>query len=216
MDALRKGDSNERALEVGPGSGIYLKTLSEAYREVVAIDVEDAYLRHLRPLADQVHNLELQVDDITCSKLPSGCFDLILCSEVIEHIADSQSAIREMRRLLKPGGMLVLSTPQRFSTLELAATIAFLPGIIDIVRLIYREPILETGHINLMTERQVSRQLEEAGFVVRRRYKSGLYLPLVAEFMGESGLAAEQWLESKLRGSWFDGVLWTQYYVAQA
>jgi 2-polyprenyl-3-methyl-5-hydroxy-6-metoxy-1,4-benzoquinol methylase len=205
-----------RALEVGPGSGIYLKTLAERYEKVVATDIENAYLRHLQPLTGRYGNLELLVDDVTASGLPSASFDLILCSEVIEHIEDSAPALAEMRRLLKPGGTLVLSTPQRFSTLELTAKIAFLPGIIHLVRRVYKEPVLETGHINLMTARQVTRQLEQAGFAIRKRHKSGLYLPLVAEFMGTNGLRAEQWLESRVRGSLLDGLLWTQYYVAGA
>lgn len=216
VDALRSGGRRGRALEVGPGSGIYLKALAELCGEVMATDIEDAYLKHLRPLASQYGNVSLLVDDITHSALPSGSFDLILCSEVVEHIADSKAAIGEMRRLLKPGGTLVLSTPQRFSTLELVARIAFLPGIVNIVRAVYQEPVLEMGHINLMTSGEVTRQLEEAGFAIRQRYKSGLYLPLIAEFMGEKGFRVEKWLESRLWCSFFDGLLWTQYYIAEA
>ena len=50
--------------------------------------------------------------------------------------------------------------------MELVAKVAFLPGIIQLVRLIYREPILETGHINLMTSHKVVNQLKGAGFRV--------------------------------------------------
>jgi 2-polyprenyl-3-methyl-5-hydroxy-6-metoxy-1,4-benzoquinol methylase len=148
--------------------------------------------------------------------LPPQSFDLILCTEVVEHIADSSAAIAGMGRLLKPGGIMILSTPQPYSPLELAAKIAFLPGIIQIVRHIYGEPILETGHINLMTGREVERQLADAGFLISERHKSGMYLPLVAEFCGEMGLKLEQWLEERLRGTLVDGLLWTQYYVARA
>lgn len=73
----------------------------------------------------------------------------------------------------------MLSTPQRYSPLELAAKIAFLPGIIKLVRRIYREPILETGHINLMTASTVRRQLSKAGFDVEEHHQSGLYLPMI-------------------------------------
>ena len=73
------------------------------------------------------------------------------CAEVIEHIADAHAALCGLEKLLKPGGTLILSTPQRYSPLELCAKIAFLPGFIQLVRLIYREPILETGHIKVLT-----------------------------------------------------------------
>lgn len=217
MGALRHtvGDRHERAIEVGPGSGIYLPTLAELYDEVFALDIESAYLDHLRHLTGIHKNLALTIDDITASKMPDAAFDLILCTEVVEHISDSLSALQEMHRLLRPGGTLLLTTPQRYSPLEMTAKIAFLPGVIDLVRLIYQEPILETGHINLMTAKQVNRQLEQAGFHIQQSYKSGIYIPLVAEFLGGTGLRFERWLESKLLGSSLDSLLWTQYYIAK-
>ena len=69
----------------------------------------------------------------------------------------------EMRRVLAPSGVLIMSTPQKYSPLELFSKLAFLPGIIDVVRWIYKEPILETGHINLMTKQMLRDQLERAG-----------------------------------------------------
>lgn len=205
-----------RALEVGPGSGVYLPVLAKLFAEVFATDIEVAYLKHAVPLLQCHPNLHLVTDDITASTLPPQSFDLILCTEVVEHIANSSAAIAGMWRLLKPGGVLVLSTPQRYSPLELAAKVAFLPGIIQLVRRIYREPILETGHINLMTAREVERQLVGAGFLISERYKSGMYLPLIAEFCGKSGLKLEQWLEEHLLGKPGEGLLWTQYYIAHA
>jgi len=112
---------------------------------------------------------------------------LILCTEVVEHLADSRAALAGIGRLLRPGGVLILSTPQPYSPLELASKVAFLPGIIQLVRLIYREPILDAGHINLMSSRKLEKQLLELGFHIVERHKSGLYLPLVAEFGGNMG-----------------------------
>lgn len=203
------------ALEIGPGSGIYLPVLGEQFEKVIASDIEKDYLEHISCLQNKYPHLNLVVDNITNSRLSRASFDLILCTEVIEHIADSVSAIKEMYRLLKPGGILILSTPQKWSPLELVAKIAFMPGIISLVRLIYNEPILETGHINLMTAKQVTHQLQINGFSIRERFKSGMYLPLIAEFTGKWGLQLEQWLEKKLRNRPLDWSLWTQYYIAE-
>ena len=203
------------ALEVGPGSGIYLPVLAGLFKKVYGSDIKDAYLKHARSLLREVDNLYLVVDDIADSNLPEYSFDLILCTEVIEHIADSQAAIAQIRRLLKPGGVLVLSTPQRYSPLEMFAKVAFLPGIIQLVHLIYREPVLDSRHINLMTETQVTNQLKTTGFSIVEQHKSGLYLPLIAEFTGGLGLSLEQFVEKKLHRSALDWLLWTQYYVAR-
>lgn len=197
------------------GSGVYLPTLCELFTKVNGTDIEPAYLDHSRPLQEKYTHLSLIVDDITNTKLPLHSFDLVLCTEVIEHIPDSKRALSEMHKLLKPGGVLILSTPQRYSPLELAAKVAFLPGVIQLVRLIYGEAILDSGHINLMTETEVTRQLHHAGFTIEERHKTGLYLPLIAEFARNKGLQFEQNLEQKIRGGKLDWLLWTQYFVAR-
>jgi ubiquinone/menaquinone biosynthesis C-methylase UbiE len=207
----------KKALEIGPGSGVYLAILASLFDRVTATDIEDAYLDHAQRLADSYPNLVLMTDDITHSKLADASFNMILCSEVIEHVPDPEAALNEMHRLLKPGGILILSTPQRHSTLELVAKVAFMPGVVKLVKLIYREAVLEMGHINLMTEKQVRLRLKTSGFDVIEYFKSGLYLPIIAEFTGKTGLRLESWLESKLR-PWpiLSSLLWTQYFVARA
>ena len=219
VDTLRRiaaADPPARALEIGPGSGVYLPVLAGLAGEVVAGDVEPAFLERADELRGAHPNLSTVQDDITASRLEENSFDLILCSEVVEHISDSPAALRSMHRLLRPGGTLLLSTPQRWSPLELCARVATAPGVVQVVRLIYREPILPLGHINLMTEAEVSRQLSDAGFGVDERHLSGLYLPVVAEAGGRRALALEQRLEARLRGSRLRGLLWTQYHVARA
>ncbi len=219
IDAVRQcalRGARGRALEVGFGSGVYLSTLAEQFEQVVGCDVESIYLNHSKPLALKYPNLSLVYDDITSTKLPRSSFDLVLCTEVVEHMSDSAVALANMHDLLKPGGTLVLSTPQPYCPLEMAAKIAFLPGIIHMVRLIYQEPILETGHINLMSSQKVVGQLERAGFTIRETFKSGMYLPFIAEFAGQRGLQLEKWLEGKLKRGPLDWLLWTQYYIADA
>jgi len=182
----------------------------------VASDVQGDFLENAEKLRTEHPGLELIADDVTASALPDASFDLILCSEVIEHIADSAAALRSMHRLLRPGGRLVLSTPQRYSPLELTARVATRPGIIELVRLIYREPILELGHVNLLTREQAEHQLVAAGFEISERHLSGLYLPLLAELGGGLALKLERALEARLRDGSLSGLLWTQLYIARA
>jgi SAM-dependent methyltransferase len=210
----RFGAERSRVLEVGPGSGIYLPTLAHLAPEAFGVDIEDAYLSQLRPLEQAHPNLRLVHDNILQSSFPDAHFDLILCSEVIEHIKDGRRAFAEMRRLLSPGGVLILSTPQKFSPLELFSKVAFLPGIIQIVRWIYREPILETGHINLMTRRRLRKLLAGAGLTIAETHTSGVYIPVVAEAFGTRALRLEQALEPRWRGTLLEGLLWTQFVVA--
>ena len=210
----RWGKSAARALEVGPGSGVYLPTLATVAAEVIGIDIEDAYLDRLGPIEREYPHLRLVHDDIVASSFPDDYFDLILCSEVLEHIADSQTALKEMRRVLSPSGTLIMSTPQKYSLMELSSKLAFLPGIIDVVRWIYKEPIMETGHINLLTKQMLRQQLDRAGFTVMETHSLGLYIPGLAESLGHRAAQIEEVLENRARGTRFDGLLWTQLVVA--
>ncbi len=204
----------ERVLEVGPGSGVYLPLLSELAATAVASDIEPAFLERAREIAAGRSNIEVVLDDIVDSGLPSRSFDLVLCSEVIEHIPAPLAALESMHRILRPGGRLLLSTPHRYSPLELAGRVAFLPGVVAVVRRIYREPVLPTGHISLMSGGAMRRALSAAGFTIERSWATGVYLPLVAELAGRAGLRLEQRLEPALAGGPLAGLLWTQYHLA--
>lgn len=204
------------ALEIGPGSGIYLPDLCKLAEEVTAADIEESYLVSARALQAHHKNLSCVQTDITRSTLPERHFDLILCSEVIEHVEDSPAMLSGIQRLLTENGRLILTTPQRYSPLELCAKVAFLPGIIDIVRWVYQEPILPTGHINLLTKKSLQNQLKDANLHIIEGHNCGFYLPLVAELGGETGRKMLAWLERTLRDTLFDGLLWTQCYIITA
>jgi SAM-dependent methyltransferase len=139
----------------------------------------------------------------------------VLCSEVIEHTPEPDLVLAGLHRVLRPGGVLVLTTPQSHSTLELVARVAFRPGVIRLVRLAYREPVLPTGHVSLLTAGQMRSNLDQHGFGVRKHETFGLYLPLLAELGGKLALRIERGLERRISGGRMDGLLWTQCWVAE-
>ena len=215
LNAVRDYTENRysRALEVGPGAGIYLPSLGSSYERVTAFDRERVFLKHARTLATQHPNLELVVGNIAECGMRTGAFQLILCSEVIEHVADPRSALQELHRLLAPEGVLILTTPQRFSLLEQLSRIAYLPGAIRLARWVYDEPVWDDGHVSLMTEGELRHRLDEAGFAVVEQRKMGVYIPLVAEFGRAPALRLAKRLERRMQSGRLDWLLWTQCYV---
>ena len=204
----------DRALEVGPGSGVYLPSLCKRFKSVVAIDVEEAHIAQLRKSADRFRNLKLLVGDLTVQQWSEG-FDLVLCSEVIEHVADPKSFMASLAKAVQPGGILILSTPQPWSLMELTASVALSPIVIGLTRLIYREPVLPTGHISVMPRREVTRMLRDHGFEVLTSSYFGLYVPVIAEFGGKLGVSILRSLEKSLQQHGPRAMLWTQLHLAR-
>lgn len=97
----------EAFLDAGCGDGRYLAALAdELPRRRAGVDLAERILETARRRVDadfRQGNLE---------GLPFGDaeFDLVLCSQVIEHVLDADRAVAELRRVLRPGGTLVIST----------------------------------------------------------------------------------------------------------
>jgi len=112
--------AGERALDVGCGEGVFAAELARAGVEVVAIDVAEEPLRRARARHPE---LELRlVDGEGPWELPDASFDVVWAGEVIEHVADTAAWLSEVRRVLRSGGTLLLSTPAhgRLELLRLA------------------------------------------------------------------------------------------------
>jgi len=204
---------SRKAIEYGPGSGIYLPVIARHFTEVSAADIEMAYLAGVSLMAERIPGLRLIRDDVTHSDLPANAFGLVLCSEVLEHVASPELALKTLYRILQPGGIAIVTTPQHYSLMEMSCKVAFLPGVIQLVRHIYREPILETGHISLRTNGAFRAAIADAGLVVLSADRFGLYLPLIAEFGGEAGGRMIAAAENRIRHTALDWLLWTQAYV---
>ena len=113
-----------RILDVGCGSGRHLAAaLNIDQAEIVGLDPNVEDLIQARQRLDLHRRLGVWGRNVRCN-LASGClgrlpfpsntFDLIICSEVLEHLADIPGAIRELARILTPGGQLIISVPRRW------------------------------------------------------------------------------------------------------
>lgn len=157
--------------------------------------------------------LELVTADAASLPFPDATFDLVLCSEVLEHVSDPGRLLEEARRVKKPNGLLVLSTPQRFSIPEIVATIAFSWPLLPIVRAVVREPVYDEGHISLQTSTSMLRLIEHAGFrTVEARYV-GAFVPPVDLICRRFWLRHIRGWERSWQDRHFRALLWTQVYA---
>jgi SAM-dependent methyltransferase len=105
-DAARSVSAHSRVLDVGAGSAPYRSLFSHC-------DYRTTDFTALRP--EQLRNgAYTQVDyvcDATQIPVDSGSFDVVVCTEVLEHVPEPIRVVHELARVLRPGGRLLLSAP---------------------------------------------------------------------------------------------------------
>jgi len=97
-----------RILENGCGVGMYVEHVSLLEGTVIGLEYD--FERAAEARQNSLHILNAAGESLP---LPSGTFDLVLSHEVLEHVQDDRAAIREMIRVLKPGGRAVIFCPNR-------------------------------------------------------------------------------------------------------
>jgi len=113
----RKG---EIILDLGCGPGYYTKKIIQKGARVFAVELAKNYLNQAKKFVGENKNVEFLVADATRLPFPKEYFDKVLFTEVIEHIPNYKESLKETKRVLKREGVLVISTPSKFSPLNLA------------------------------------------------------------------------------------------------
>jgi SAM-dependent methyltransferase len=104
--------AGKRVLDAGCGLGYGTRMLRRAgAAEVVGVDIAAAAVEAAR--ADEEAGVRFEVGDVGDLDHPDGAFDVVVCLEVIEHVPDQRRVIAELVRVLAPGGVLVISSPNR-------------------------------------------------------------------------------------------------------
>lgn len=104
----------EHILEVGCGRGFYEQFLGTIYPtvKITGIDLKESYLNIARHTVKN-KNVTFLNADATNLPLKAKTFDRIIATEVLEHIPDEQAVLRELHRVLKPEGILVITVPHK-------------------------------------------------------------------------------------------------------
>jgi SAM-dependent methyltransferase len=146
LGALRPG---ETVLDLGCGDGWLTRRIAAAGVRVTGVEVAEAALARARSAAPEVDFRLAPIDGPL--PLDDAGFDVVWSSEVIEHVADTGTWLNEIRRVLRPGGRLLLTTPSH-------GRLRILLGGIER----FSEPLGD--HLHLYTKRSLCRVLGEFGF----------------------------------------------------
>lgn len=212
--AGRHGVATGRLIEVGPGFGTFCSVAMEsgAFGEVVAVEPTPELAQACRDRGVPV--IQSRIEDAAQGLEPA---DVVVAFEVIEHLFEPGRFIEQAARLVRPGGLLILSCPNGEG--------------FDIAELGPESLAVDAEHVNLFNPRSLALLVEKAGFetlesmtpgrldaelvrdaVLDGRHTLGspfLRRVLLEEwdrlgwsfqqFLAESGLSAHMWLVSRRR-----------------
>jgi O-antigen biosynthesis protein len=150
--------TGRRVLDVGCSSGYLSAPLAERGNTIVGLELDPVAAREAEQYCERV-----LVGDLETMELPlePASFDVVLCGDVVEHLRDPVAALARLRPFLRPGGHLVLSTP---NVANWAIRLSLLGG-----RWRYTDRgILDRTHTHLFTRRTLADAIERAGYRVER------------------------------------------------
>ncbi len=146
LQELARHVGKGRLLEYGCGPALVGQMAAEEGWQVDAIDLGE-WIMQLQPK----RSFPLHVGMLRDQGWPDEHYDAIYAQDVLEHLARPLDELRELRRILRPGGMLYVHVPN-YASLTIRTGVS---------RFAYNEPL---GHLNYFTPKTLKTMLKRAGF----------------------------------------------------
>ncbi|NJP07160.1 MAG: class I SAM-dependent methyltransferase [Chloroflexaceae bacterium] len=151
----------QRVIDVGCGAGPALRYLTNQGALVLGLDHSRYALEmaaHLAPDAGVACS-----DSSVSLPCATACADIILLSELVEHLTDADALLRECSRVLRPGGRIIVTTPNLWDVRRWLSPLAGKTW----------SAYTDVTHVNLYTPTRLARALRAAGFA-QVRWRTGL------------------------------------------
>jgi SAM-dependent methyltransferase len=132
-------------LEAGCGEGYGADLIADVARSVIGLDYDELTVAHVRACYPRV---EVRHGNLAALPLPDASVDVVVNFQVIEHLWNQPQFVAECARVLRPGGVLLMSTPNR---------ITFSPG---------RDTPVNPFHTRELNAQELTELLVDGGFTV--------------------------------------------------
>jgi len=156
--------AGSRVLDVGCGSLLETHFMAKQGMRVTGIDLDADKLKEFQHRHDWtgLHAPDLRAVSLQSVGNAGETFDVVTAFDVIEHLENLEVSLAEIRAVLRPGGLLFITTPNALTLSEAYGWLLLRTG-----RLFGRRPAPGAPHLQIHTPSGWRRRLEAAGFTVR-------------------------------------------------
>lgn len=180
--------TGDTLLDIGCGDGFLISQFRTRYRKLVGLEYSSSRLAQAVRNLSQCDFRPVQGSAEDMSTIPSTSVDCIISADTIEHIPDVYAAVREMRRVLRPGGRLIMNTPNvAFLKKRLLLLAGRFPSTSQPNEGLGSDILFDGGHLHYFTYRSLRLLLEREGFRITSTLGFGkfgrihnLYSPLTS------------------------------------
>lgn len=185
---LHDAPAGGTVLDIGCGNGHLLYQLRHKFSRLMGLEYSAHRLEQAKINLSDLAFTPILGSAEDMSAIETGSVDCIVSADVIEHIPDVYAACAEMIRVLRPGGILVINTPNiAFLKKRLVLLLGRFPSTSQPNEGLGNKILFDGGHLHYFTFRSLSLLLERAGFEIVRRTGFGglgrihhLYPPLLS------------------------------------
>lgn len=152
-----------RILDIGSADGTFTKVILEHSKadKIVGIDVLENSVAYARRRFARSHRMSFRVADAQRLPFKAGEFDAVFCLETLEHVEDPKRVLREIKRILKKDGYLLVLVPSENLLFRLGWPI-WVRG---------RGKVWKDTHVHQFTGGQIVTLMEKAGFEIEQNHK---------------------------------------------
>ncbi len=168
-DSIRHIGSNPKViLDAGAASGWFLSEVARFFpkSECVGIDIYEDAIHYGKK---KYNNLKLSRGDIHKIPFKVNTFDVVICCEVLEHVKDPKKALKEIKRVLKPGGIAVIEID--------TGNILF--KLVWFWWTTVRHGVWRDSHIHLFNTKILEDLFQESGFQIEKKNIFNLTMAVV-------------------------------------
>lgn len=168
--------TGEAILDIGCGNGSLLYQFRQRYSRLIGLEYSAERLRQAEANLAGLPFEGIQGSAEAISQIPDASLDRIVSADVIEHIPDVFAAANEMFRTLKPGGVLVINTPNiAFIKKRLMLLAGRFPSTSQPNEGLGSDLLFDGGHLHYFTYRSLRLVLERSGFQMIRSTAFGRF-----------------------------------------